>query len=332
MKSREVRLARIPRGGVAAADFEIVETEIAEPAQGHALIRNLWMTLDPYMRLALSPRAGFAASKSVGAVMDGAAVGIVETSQHPDLPVGTHVISPTKGWREAYPSDGKGLQRVDPALGPLSWHLGVLGMTGITAYIGVEYILKPAVGETVFVSGGAGAVGSIACQLAKKRGCRVLATAGSDAKADWLMHRLGVDAAVNYTLRPILDFLKSECPNGLDAYFDNVGGPVLDAALLAMKPFGRAAICGAMSLYNEPNYRAGPTEFFSIVEKNVTLTGFNVTAYMERAKEIVPALATSLKDGTLIAEETVRNGIENAPAAFVSLLKGESIGKTVLRL
>ena len=295
-------------------------------------MRNLWMSLDPYMRLPLAVHAGIHPGRAVGAVMEGAAVGIVEDSRNPNIPKGLHVLHPTMGWRECYVSDGTGLQPVDPALAPLSWYLGVLGMTGITAYAGMELILKPKAGETVLVSGASGAVGSIACQLARRHGCRVLGTAGSNSKAEWLRATLHVDAVVNYKTHSVSEFLEKECPKGIDAYFDNVGGSILNAALHAMRPFARAAICGSISQYNDENYRAGPEDFFTIVEKCITLTGFNVGAYMAEAGEIVPELVRLLNAGELIAEETIVEGLDSVPAAFVSIFNSAGRGKMVAKL
>jgi len=331
MKSREVRFARRPEGGVGAHTFEVVETAIREPQEGELIIRNLWMSVDPYMRLPLTDMAGSSANRKIGETMLGDAVGVVVQSRNPSFPEGAIVVS-RKGWREAYVSSGEDLEQVDPNVRSLSWYVGILGLIGITAFAGVEFVLQPQAGETIYVSAAAGAVGQVACQLAKRRGCRVLATAGSDEKVDWLMSEIGVDAAANYRTADVEAFLRQQCPQGLDIYFDNVGGRTLDAALRSLRVFGRAGVCGAISQYNSDNYRRGPEDFFSIIEKGLTVTGFSSRIYRARSGEILPPLRAMLESGELKWTETEVNGIENAPAAFASLFDGSNLGKVVVRL
>jgi NADPH-dependent curcumin reductase CurA len=329
--ARVIRLAQRPGSDLRPEDFGISEVALPELADGEVLVRNTWMSLDPYMRLPLTGQAGVHAPMAVGAEMEGAAIGVVERSAAPALPVGATVMS-RKGWRDRFVAPAAGLQRADGEFPP-QWRLGVMGLTGLTAYAGVEFVLKPAAGETLFVSGAAGAVGSIACQLAKRRGARVVATAGSAEKVEWLLGEVGVDAAGDYKREDVGAFLARACPDGLDTYFDNVGGATLDAALGAMKPWGRIGLCGAIAQYDDDNYRAGPRDFFTIIEKGLTVTGFNAGLWGARAgSEMLPALGGMLARGELVWRETVVDGLEAAPAAFVSLFDGRNVGKLLVRL
>ena len=329
--AHEIRLARRPGREVGPDDFAIATVTLPELAENQVLVRNQWFSLDPYMRLPLTGREGVHAAMKVGEAMAGAAVGVVTASRAPGLPEGTLVVS-QKGWRDAFVAPAEQLQPVDPSLGPAHWRLGVLGLTGITAYVGVEFVLAPHPGESVYVSGAAGAVGMVACQLAKRRGCRVLGSAGSDDKVAWLEREIGVDAAVNYRTADLEDFLRRSAPGGVDAYFDNVGGGTLDAVLRAMKIQGRIALCGAIAQYNDDNYRVGPSDFFTIIEKGLTLVGFNAGLAGPRGPEIIPALAALLRSGELKWQETVVDGLEATPGAFASLFTGANLGKMLVRL
>jgi hypothetical protein len=283
------------------------------------------------MRLALSDRPGFKATKPVGEAMAGGAVGTVEKSRSTALTPGTLVTS-QNGWRDVFVAKASAVQRVNGEGVSPNWYVGVLGLTGITAYAGIEFMLAPKPGETLFVSGAAGAVGSVAAQLAKRRGCRVIATAGSDEKVAWLKNVLKLDAVANYKTTDLMAFLAEHAPNGIDSYFDNVGGPTLDAAILSMRLQGSIVICGAISQYNEENCMGGPREFFKISEKGLTFRGLNVGMWYSRAGEAIPVLVSLLNSGELIWEETIVDGLENAPAAFVSLFSGANMGKMVVRL
>lgn len=330
-KARMVVLARRPGSNISVDDFAVEEHSLPEPAEGQVRVRNRYISVDPYMRLALSDRNGVGAAKPVGEAMTGGAVGIVEVSRAAALPVGTMVTSQF-GWRDRFVADAAAVQAVAADVGRPSWYLGILGLTGLTAYTGIEYILEPKAGETVFVSGAAGAVGSVAAQLAKQRGCRVIGTAGTDEKLAWLKEVLHLDAVANYATTDLTAFLAKECPAGIDHYFDNVGGPTLDAAITAMKPKGRIVVCGAISQYNTPNYCAGPGEFFKISEKGITIVGLNVGMWFDRGKEAFGDLARRLAAGELVWEETVVDGLSNAPHAFISLFSGQNRGKMVVAI
>lgn len=330
-KARMVVLARRPGADISVDDFAVEERPLPETGEGQVRVRNRYISVDPYMRLALSDRNGVSAAKPVGEAMTGGAVGIVEASRAPALPVGTMVTSQF-GWRDRFVADAAAVQPVAADVGRASWYLGILGLTGLTAYAGIEYILEPKAGETIFVSGAAGAVGSVAAQLAKARGCRVVATAGTDDKVAWLKDELGLDAVANYATTDLAAFLAQECPLGIDHYFDNVGGPTLDAAITAMRPRGRIVVCGAISQYNTPNYCAGPGEFFKISEKGITIVGLNVGMWFDRGKEAFGDLARRLAAGELVWEETMVGGLDNAPHAFVSLFSGQNRGKMVVAI
>lgn len=331
-RAREVRLARWPQQRLAAEDFELVGADLPALADGLVLVENICLSVDPYMRLPLTPMHGVHVPMRVGDTMGGAALGIVTESRHAAFPVGTHVVHPTKGWRDAYVDDGARLSPIDPADGPLSWHLGVLGMTGITAFAGLELVLDPQPGESVFVSGAAGAVGSIACQLAKRRGCRVLGSAGSPDKLRWLTDELEVDAVVDYRRDDVGAFLARQCPDGLDAYFDNVGGKTLETVLDRMRNRGRVALCGAIAQYDDANYRAGPANFFAVIEKGLVLEGINVMLYADRSAEIVARLAALAGQGALVVRETRVEGLDNMVSAFLAMLGGDNTGKMVVLL
>lgn len=330
-KARTIILARRPGADISAEDFALVAQTLPAPGEGQLLVRNRYISVDPYMRLALSDRNGVAAPKPVGDAMTGGAVGVVEESRVDALPVGTMVTSQF-GWRDRFVADAAAVQPVATTGVPPSWHLGILGLTGLTAYAGIEYILDPKPGETIFISGAAGAVGSVAAQLAKRRGCRVIGTAGTDEKVAWLKDRLRLDAVANYTNTDLAAFLAEAAPGGIDHYYDNVGGATLDAAITAMKPRGKIVVCGAISQYNTPNYCAGPGEFFKISEKGITIVGLNVGMWYGRAPEAFADLAHRLSAGELVWEETIVDGLENAPRAFLSLFSGQNLGKMVVAI
>lgn len=295
-------------------------------------MRNQWMSLDPYMRLVLAPQEGFVASKQPGDMLEGAAIGVVEQSDDPALPVGA-VVRSNLGWRSHFAAAPAMLSQVQPGSAPLSWHLGLLGLTGITAWVGIEQVLQPKAGEVVLVSGASGAVGSIAVQLARLKGARVLATCGSDEKAARLRDELGVDAVMNYRTTSLAEFLAGAAPEGIDCYFDNVGGDMLDGVLGFMKPHGRVGLCGAISQYETENYRAGPRDFFAVIEKSLRLEGFNAFLIPEsESAGIVEKLEALALAGSIKIFETVVDGLENVAAAFAGIFSGEHQGKVVVRI
>lgn len=333
IESREIRLARRPRGAPTKDDFILVTVALPQLGRGEFLVRNRYMSVDPYMRLPMASQAGVHASVGTGEVLTGASIGVVERSANDEWPVGAWVVSAIHGWREAYVSGGANLTRVDTLSGEASLYVGLYGLIGVTAFSGIEAVLEPKAGDTIFVSGAAGAVGSVACQLAKRRGARVIGSTGSDQKVAWLKSVLGLDEAINYKATADLRaVLSTFAPDGLDLMFDNVGGEILEAALDVMKPGGHIALCGAIGLYNGENYRAGPANFFTAIEKCLKLEGFNAGPYYERAPEIFSFLGKLRSENDLIWQETIRDGIEVAPDAFIDMLNGANTGKMLVRL
>lgn len=331
-QSRHVQFARRPEGAPVSQDFELLGVELPEPGEGELVVKNTWMSVDPYMRLPMTGLGGLHGSVNIGDVLTGGAVGKVVQSRNSNLPEGTYVLSGVMGWREAYVSDGVGLTPVDPDLAPVQHFLGILGLTGLTAYTGVERVLMPKEGETLFVSSAAGAVGMVVAQLAKRRGARVLGTTGSDEKVAWLRDTLKLDAVANYKTSDLNKVLADFAPDGLNHYFDNVGGDHLEAAIEAMALHGHAALCGAIGLYDTDNYRAGPRNFFAAIEKGLVLEGHNFGLHVATAAEDTGALAGLLASGEIFSEETVVDGIENAADAFIGMLEGKNLGKMLVRL
>jgi NADPH:quinone reductase len=330
MVDRAVYLKRRPIGLVRVDDFEVRALAPPRLGDGDVMVRNQWLSVDPFMVLVASGKGRLAPVPVGGIMAPGGAVGAVVESRNPNWRVGDAVANATIGWREAYVTDGRDLTRVLPGACP-SWHLSALGLTGITAYVGVEFVLKPQAGEALYVSGAAGAVGSLAVQLAKQRKCRVIGSTGSEAKAEWL-RALGVDHGFSYRGADIQAVLKGLCPDGLDAYFDNVGGATLEAAITALRVGGRVGVCGAVSRYSEPDYRGGPSNFAAITEKALTVSGISALLGMPKLTEITADLLARLLDGRLVQEETIVEGIENTPEALVAMLEGRNKGKMVVKV
>lgn len=330
---REVHLRRRPAGLPVADDFAIVERPIPEPGPGQFLVRNILMSVDPYMRGRMLDRESYVPPFQVGEVLDGGSVGRVVRSHHPEFSVGDYVCGfASGGWREFNVSDGTMMQKVDPGLAPLGAYLGVVGMPGLTAYTSLLRIGRPKAGETVFVSAAAGAVGSIVCQIAKLKGCRVVGSAGSPEKLAWL-REIGVDAAIDYrTCGSLLDAVADACPQGIDIYYENVGGEHLEVALERMNKGGRLVMCGMISLYNATEPPPGPRNLIQIVGKSLTMQGFIVSDFLDMLPEFYRDVPAWIGAGKLRWRETVLDGIENAPAAFLGLFRGDNIGKMLVRL
>ena len=329
--SREIRLKSRPVGLPRQEHFELAEVALPPLNAGEILVRNAYMSVDPYMRGRMYDRASYTPPFQLGAPLDGGCVGqVVETAGNADFQIGDYV-SGRQGWREYFISDGAGLTKVDPTWVPLQAYLGAVGMPGMTAYVGLLDIGKPKAGDTVFVSAAAGAVGSIACQIAKLKGCRVVGSAGSEAKAQWLRQAAGVDAALNYKAAgSLVDELGRLCPNGIDVYFENVGGDHLEAALEHMNPFGRIALCGMISQYNEA--KPGPSNLSHAVRKRLTMQGFIVSDHADRLPTFHQDMAAWIQAGRIRWEETIVDGIKQAPAAFIGLFTGDNMGKMLVRL
>ncbi|QEC47779.1 NADP-dependent oxidoreductase [Baekduia soli] len=330
-RSREIQLAARPHGEPKESDFRLVEVEVPDPGPGEILIRNTWMSVDPYMRGRMSDRKSYVPPFAVGAPLEGGAVGEVVASESEDRQVGD-TVTHQLGWREYVVMPAAHTRKVDvDGISP-SAHLGVLGMPGLTAYAGLLDVGGLKDGDVVFVSGAAGAVGSLVGQLAKLRGHTVIGSAGSAAKVAHLLDDLGFDAAFNYKDGPVADALAAAAPDGIDLFFDNVGGEHLEAAIGALNDHGRVALCGAISGYNATEPPPGPTNMFLIVGKRLTLRGFIVRDHATRRPDMVAEVVPALRDGRITFRETVVEGLENAPAAFRGLLRGENTGKMVVKI
>jgi hypothetical protein len=329
--SNEIRLVSRPKGEPVAENFQLVKAEVGDPQPGEVLVRNEYISVDPYMRGRMNDAKSYVPPFEIGKAMTGGAVGRVVESKEPTLPVGTYVMS-MYGWREAFVAPAVALQRVDASLAPPSAFLGTLGVTGMTAWVGLFKIAGLKDGETVFVSGGAGAVGSIACQLAKLHGCRVIASAGAADKIAFLRDEVKVDYAFNYREGEPVDHLKQGAQGGIDVYFDNTGGPQLEAALSSLRERGRIAMCGAIAGYSTPV--PGPRNLPLVIGKRLRIEGFIVSDYFKDLGQFLAETAPALKAGKLLNRETIVEGLENAPEAFMSLLKSGDghIGKMVVKV
>ncbi len=330
--NRQILLAARPAGTPKATDFALEEGPIPEAGPGQILIRNIYMSVDPYMRGRMSDRKSYAPSFQVGRPMDGRAIGQVVASQHPGFAAGDYVAS-MHGWREYAVSNGEGVSRIDRAKAPLSAFLGVLGMPGFTGWYGLKEIGKPKSGETLVVSGAAGAVGSLTAQMGKILGCRVVGTAGTEGKCAYLAEDLGLDAAINYRKAGDLpDALRRACPGGIDIYFENVGGAMLDAVLRLLNPFARIPLCGMISQYNFDPPEPGPRYLFSLIGNRALMQGFIVSDHFNRYAEFVAEVGPWVKAGRIKYQETIVEGIENAPRAFIGLFSGDNLGKMLVKL
>jgi len=328
--SREIRLVARPKGFPGEDLFELAETPIPEPGEGQLLVRNAYFSVDPYMRPRMNDVRSYVAPFTLGEPMVGGAVGRVERSRNDRYAEGDWVVHGL-GWREWALSDGSGMRRIDSAVAPVSSFLGVLGMPGLTAYYGLFELGQPQEGETVFVSGAAGAVGSAAGQMAKIAGCRVVGSAGSAAKIEWL-RELGFDAAFNYREQPVREALAEAAPEGIDVYFDNVGGDHIEAAIGALHTYGRVAACGSVSRYNDVEPSPGPRNMFMVVTKRLRIQGYIITDHYDRYPEFFERASEWVREGRLRYRETVVEGIDNAPRAFLGLLRGENIGKMLVKV
>ena len=328
--SREIRLVSRPTGFPDEELFEIAESPISEPGDGQVLIRNAYFSVDPYMRPRMNDVRSYVAPFTLGEPMTGGAVGQVVSSRHELLSEGDWVLHGL-GWREWALSEGSRVTKIDPKLAPVSTALGVLGMPGFTAWYGLFEIGTPKPDETVFVSGAAGAVGSAAGQMAKIAGCRVVGSAGSPEKVAWL-EELGFDAAFDYRQQPVRAALREAAPDGIDVYFDNVGGDHLEAAIGALHNYGRVVACGSISRYNDVEPAPGPRNMFMVVTKRLRLQGYIINDHYSRFPDFLEAATGWVRDGRLRYRETVIEGIENAPNAFVGLHPGENVGKMLVKV
>jgi NADPH-dependent curcumin reductase CurA len=326
MRSREVHLLERPRGVPTPAQFGIVETDVADLSAGEVLVENIYMSVDPAMR----PR--LAAQTPLNEAMGGGAIGRVLESRYTAFRQGDYVES-MRGFREYFVSDGKGLSKLDADGMPLAAYMSVLGLTGLTAYGGLLVTAALKEGETVFVSAAAGAVGSVAAQIAKIKGCYVIGSAGSDAKCHWLKEDLKLDAAINYKKGELRAALKSAAPRGIDVYFDNVGGEHLNAALPRMNALGRIAVCGMISAYNNFGAISEPvTTLSNMIYNRLTMRGFVFYEFEPVRAQFLADMKRWLKEGRMQYRSTILQGIEQAPAALIGLFSGTNTGKMLVQL
>ncbi|MEV6119762.1 NADP-dependent oxidoreductase [Streptomyces sp. NPDC052077] len=330
--NREWHLLSRPVGRPEPGDFALVEAEMPVPGEGQVLVRNRYLSVDPYMRGRMSAARSYAAPFTLGEVMQGGAVGEVVASNAEGLAVGDHVLH-FLGWREYAALDARGAVRVDPGAAPLPAYLGVLGMPGLTAYAGLLRTASFREGDAVFVSGAAGAVGSQVGQLARLKGAsRVIGSAGTDEKVRLLLDEYGFNAAFNYKRAPVAEQLREAAPDGVDVYFDNVGGEHLEAAIGSLNRDGRIAVCGMISVYNDTEPAPGPRNLVRLIQTRGRIQGFLVGDHEDLRPEFVAEVGRWVRSGELKYRETVVEGIGNTLEAFLGLLRGDNTGKMIVAL
>jgi NADPH-dependent curcumin reductase CurA len=331
-RNRVIILAKRPNGIPKEEDFRLIETDIKECKEGMVLVKTLYLSVDPYMRGRMSGIKTYISPYELEKPITGGVVGEVIESKSSDFRVGDFVVG-NLNWSDFNTVDSRELRKVDPDIAPISTALGILGMPGLTAYFGLLDIGKPVQGETVVISGAAGAVGTVAGQIAKIKGCRVIGIAGSDKKTDYLVKELGFDAAVNYKkISDIKKEIKNNCPNGVDIYFDNVGGEISDAVMPLLNYKARIILCGQISQYNMDKPDIGPRVQTYLLIKSAMMKGFIVMDYADRYEEGIKQLAQWLSEKKLKYIESIVNGLENAPKAFIGLFKGENLGKQLVKV
>jgi NADPH-dependent curcumin reductase CurA len=326
---RRIVLAARPDGAVKPEHFRLETLTVPAVANGQLLVRNRFLSLDPYMRGAMNDRKSYRKPQALGETMVGGTVGEVLESRHPRFAVGDVVVG-SFGWQEIGVSDGTGLRRVDASKVPMQAFLGVAGMPGVTAWVGLNRIIEPKAGETVVVSAASGAVGSVVGQLAKAKGCRVVGVAGGPEKCRLVVEGFGFDACVDHKAGRLEQDLAAVTPDGIDGYFENVGGAVLDAVFGRMNAFGRIAVCGLIAGYNDepiPVHR-----FNSVLINRLRIQGFIVSEVPDAWPPALAELAAKVADGSLKYRETIATGLESAPTAFIGLLRGENLGKQLVSL
>ena len=325
--SKEIHLVKRPEGMPVNSDFAMVEATLNAPADGEVLVRNIYMSVDPAMRPAMTN-----GQTKLDRAMEGSAIGQVAASNHPNFPEGSYVLH-RAGFREYHLSDGKDLSVIVPEGESLTTHLHVLGMTGLTAYGGMLVTGELKENENVFVSAAAGAVGSVAVQIAKIKNCRTIGSCGSDEKVDYLTNELGLDGAFNYKTQSIARSLHELLPEGIDVYFENVGGAHLDAAMGQMRALGRVPVCGMISAYNTKGARSeGVTTLSNMIYNRVTMKGFVVYEFFDMRDQFLTDMRQWIAEGKMKYQETIMQGVENAPNAMIGLLQGENSGKMLVQI
>jgi len=330
--NKQIRLASRPSGWAKEENFTLTEKAVPEPADGQLLVRNIFMSVDPYMRGRMNDTKSYVPPFQIGEVLQAGVVGQVAASRHPDFAEGDYVTG-MLGWENFSISDGSQLRKVTAGAVPLSYYLGILGMPGMTAYVGLFEVAQAQPEDTVFVSAASGAVGSVVGQLASIHGCHVAGCAGSDDKVALLTEEFGYDAAFNYrNSKSLSTSIREVCPKGIDVDFENVGGELFEAALWNMRDFGRIALCGMIASYNDEQLEPGPRGMMLIIGRRLRIRGFIVSDHPEACQEYVVKASAWLAEGKLKYQETIAEGIENAPAAFINLLSGGNVGKQIVKL
>ena len=326
-----VLLKSRPVGFPTEEDFQIVESSIPEPEEGEILVKVEWLSLDPYMRGRMNDAKSYASPVEIGEVMVGGAAGTVVNSRSPAFSVGD-TVEGRLGWQSYALSDGSGVRKVDESLGPLQTSIGILGMPGLTAYFGFLDVCEPSPGDTVVVSAASGAVGQVVGQIARIMGCRVVGTVGSDDKLSYIVEELGFNVGINYKSQDIGKSLDNACPQGIDVYFDNVGGFVTDAVLDRINTGARISVCGQISQYNLAEPELAPRNMGVLTRTQSKMEGFLVTRYQSRFEEGRQRMARWIQEGELRYREYVVEGLENAPKTFIGMLNGENLGKTLIKV
>jgi NADPH-dependent curcumin reductase CurA len=331
--NRQITLASRPAGYPKESDFNLVEVPVPAPEDGEVLVKTIYLSVDPYMRGRINASKSYAANVEIDEVMIGGVIAQVIASKHPNFQIGD-IVNANIGWQEYGVAAGDGLRKIDPTIAPISAGAGILGMPGLTAYFGLLEIGKLQERETVFVSGAAGAVGSVVGQIAKIKGCRVVGSAGTDQKVAYIVDELGFDDAFNY--KEVTDYheeLQKFLPDGIDVYFDNVGGAITDVVFPNLRIKGRVVICGQISQYNLEKPETGPRFLWNMITKRARIEGFLVSEFADRHAGALVEMSEWLRQGKLKYHETIEEGgIESAPAAFISMLKGGNLGKQLVKI
>jgi NADPH-dependent curcumin reductase CurA len=333
-QAKRVILASRPTGEPKASDFRIEDYDVPQPGDGQVLLRTIWLSLDPYMRGRMSDGPSYAAPVPVGGVMEAGTVNEVVASNNPKFANGDIVLGRV-GWQTHALSDGRGLTKIDTSLAPISTAIGVLGMPGMTAYTGLLDIGKPQPGETVVVAAASGAVGSAVGQIAKIKGARAIGIAGGKDKCDFVKNELDFDDCIDHRDPALAARLKEACPRGIDVYFENVGGPVFEAVFPLLNPFARVPVCGLIAHYNDTESKApkwAGALMRAVLTKRLTIRGFIVSDFAARQPDFQRDMSAWVREGKVKYKEHVTEGLDNAPAAFMGLLKGANFGKQLVRV
>ena len=333
--NRRITLAARPTGAPKVSDFATVDDPAPAPGDGEMLLRTLYLSLDPYMRGRMNDVKSYVPPVRIGQTMEGGAVSVVEESRHPEFSAGDVVFGYT-GWQQHAISNGKGLRALDPSIAPISTALGILGMPGLTGYVGLLDLGQPKESETVVVSAATGAVGSLVGQIAKLKGCRVVGVAGAEEKCRYAVDTLGLDACVSHRDADLAGALKDQCPDGVDVYFENVGGKVFDAVIGLMNVHGRIPVCGGIAHYNDTGAPPGPDRLAGamriILTRRLTVRGFIIFDHHHRIPDFTRDISGWLREARIVYREDVVEGIDNAVGAFLGLLRGENFGKLVVKV